>query len=128
MPTKLSVLRAMPFSTIKPLLDDPESVEVQGKAMALLRNLVHGKADAIDAVMSWSGGKLMDVVRHTLSACVEAAEMRHEVTEQALYIVCNLAAGEERHKVRHGRGPQRPCGFICCQLGSRSWRRNMLHR
>ncbi|KVI09390.1 armadillo repeat-containing protein 8 isoform X1 [Cynara cardunculus var. scolymus] len=81
-------LRAL---TLTSLVCDP-SASVQEQALALVCNLVNGPVDSIEYVFTEDGLLLNAVGRQLWSAS------KHEVLIQGMYVLCNVASGQEFHK------------------------------
>ncbi|KAH9560125.1 hypothetical protein CY35_06G090600 [Sphagnum magellanicum] len=85
------VVNELTVSTLCELIRDSEE-DVQEQAISLVRNLAYGDPDCIDYVFA-HGGLLLQAVEQQLSV-----SLRPEISMQALYVINNVAAGNERHK------------------------------
>jgi len=88
-------------STLTSLICDPEP-SVQEQALALVRNLVDGCVDSIEYVFLEDG-----LILHAIGRQVESA-LKAEVLVQGMYVLSNVASGNEIHKeaVMHQLFPQ----------------------
>ncbi|XP_057509260.1 uncharacterized protein LOC130791934 [Actinidia eriantha] len=78
-------------SALTSLIGDPEP-SVQEQALALVRNLVDGCIDSVDYVMSEDGHIL-----HAIGWQLQTAS-KPEVLIQGMYVLSNVASGNEFHK------------------------------
>lgn len=95
--TKATVLSSLGFDCLSALVIDPNTT-VRELAMTVLRNLVYSSTmgkqiEQLDALFAMTGKG----VTFLLSEVLEA-EPVIELAIQALYVVCNIASGAERHK------------------------------
>ncbi|KAL3620395.1 hypothetical protein CASFOL_035307 [Castilleja foliolosa] len=88
---KEEILLELSLSTLASLVTDPEAL-VQEQALALVRNLVDGTLNSIEYVFGENGLLLHAIGRH-LQKSSEA-----EVLVQCMYILSNVASGNEHHK------------------------------
>ncbi|KAH7860635.1 hypothetical protein Vadar_015911 [Vaccinium darrowii] len=78
-------------STLTSLICDPEP-SVQEQALALVRNLVDGCVDSIEYVFLEDG-----LILHAIGRQVQSA-LKAEVLVQGMYVLSNVASGNEIHK------------------------------
>eukprot|EP00741_Cyanophora_paradoxa_P005561 tig00000900_g5391.t1 len=88
---KGAIMAELTYGRLFRLLEDP-SPPVQEQALTLLRNLAYGKRGDIEAVFEGAGPQLMPAIERCL------ASDRPETITQALYVVTNVACGDEAHK------------------------------
>eukprot|EP01018_Ginkgo_biloba_P032742 Gb_32695 [translate_table: standard] len=91
MSVKEKVMMELTVSTLTSLIHDPEEV-VQEQALAFVRNLVYGSVESVQQVFAEDGLILSAVVKQLWIAT------RPEVCTQGLYVLSNIAAGNEYHK------------------------------
>ncbi|KAK9819822.1 hypothetical protein WJX72_002765 [[Myrmecia] bisecta] len=92
---KKSLMQAMPWSTVAPLLDDHQ-LEVQEKTLSLLRNMCHGKPADTRQVLDWSDHELLPVLIKKLRGPSAAPP---KIKVQAVITVVNVAGtGSEAEK------------------------------
>ncbi|KAH7405377.1 hypothetical protein KP509_15G068000 [Ceratopteris richardii] len=92
MAVKEKVISELTVSTLTSLIHDPEEM-VQEQALAFVRNLVYGSVDSVQQVFAEESAILIAVERQLCIAC------RPEVcTQQGVYVLSNIAAGNELHK------------------------------
>lgn len=92
---KQSVVRALPWPSMRQLLYDPEP-PIQEQAVCILRNLCMSAAEHIQMAASWAGPDLMSVLEEKLDPTnrwVAPSMLVH-----ALYTVVNILTGSEAHK------------------------------
>jgi hypothetical protein len=58
----------LPYAQLRELLDGAGEPAVQVQALNLVRNLVHGQAEDVAAVLEYSGGDVLRVVGRALAA------------------------------------------------------------
>ncbi|XP_047325001.1 armadillo repeat-containing protein 8-like isoform X1 [Impatiens glandulifera] len=85
------VMLELTSTALLSLICDSET-SVQEQALAFVRNLVDGPLECIDYVFAEGGLLLQAVCRQIRSA------LKDEVLVQGLYILCNVASGNEFHK------------------------------
>lgn len=78
-------------STLSSLICDPE-LSVQEQALGFIRNIVDGCVDSVDLVFSEEGSVLHAVGRQLRNAS------KSEVCVQGMYVLGNVATGNEFHK------------------------------
>ncbi|KAI3905637.1 hypothetical protein MKX01_036546, partial [Papaver californicum] len=88
---KECILLELTVSTLASLICDPEP-SIQEQALALVRNLVDGCVDSIEHVLSEDGLIINSVGRQVWNAS------KPEVCVQGMYVLSNVAAGNELHK------------------------------
>ncbi|CAI9106389.1 OLC1v1005532C3 [Oldenlandia corymbosa var. corymbosa] len=88
---KEELLLELTQSTLLSLVSDPEP-SVQEQALALIRNLVDGSIDSIEHVFAEDSVILHAVIRQMQNAS------KVEVLIQGMYILTNVASGNELHK------------------------------
>ncbi|KAI3937820.1 hypothetical protein MKW92_039097 [Papaver armeniacum] len=88
---KECILLELTISTLASLICDPEP-SIQEQALALVRNLVDGCVDSIEHVFSEDGLIINSVGRQVWTAS------KAEVCVQGMYVLSNVAAGNELHK------------------------------
>eukprot|EP00249_Psilotum_nudum_P017937 c26559_g1_i2 orf=648-2606(+) len=92
MSVKEKVMNELTVSTLISLINDSEDM-VQEQALAFVRNLVYGSIESVHQIFLEDGAILSAVERQL---CVAT---RPEVcTQQGLYVLSNVAAGNEFHK------------------------------
>jgi len=91
MSVKGKVMEELTVATLTSLIHDPEEV-VQEQALAFLRNLVYGSVESVQQVFVEDGLILRAVVQQLRVATGP------EVCTQGLYVLSNVAAGNEFHK------------------------------
>lgn len=91
MSVKGKVMEELTVTTLSSLIHDPEEV-VQEQALAFVRNLVYGSVESVQQVFIEDGLILRAVVQQLRNAAGP------EVCTQGLYVLCNVAAGNEFHK------------------------------
>lgn len=95
---KRSVITELGYDRLHALCLDRDAA-IRHLAMAVVRNLASsGSADArsrqLDLLLSSAGDRLIALLTQALSADAGNSD----VAEQALYVVCNIASGTEKHK------------------------------
>ncbi|GFP98785.1 armadillo repeat-containing protein 8 [Phtheirospermum japonicum] len=88
---KEEILLELSTSTLASLITDPEA-SVQEQALALVRNLVDGTLNSIEYVFGENGLLLHAIGRHLRNSS------KSEVLVQCMYILSNVASGNEHHK------------------------------
>ncbi|KAG5566284.1 hypothetical protein RHGRI_002024 [Rhododendron griersonianum] len=98
---KEGIFLELTASTLTSLICDPEP-SVQEQALALVRNLVDGCVDSIEYVFLEDG-----LILHAIGRQVQSA-LKAEVLVQGMYVLSNVASGNEIHKeaVMHQLFPQ----------------------
>ncbi|KAI8573189.1 hypothetical protein RHMOL_Rhmol01G0259400 [Rhododendron molle] len=98
---KEGIFLELTVSTLTSLICDPEP-SVQEQALALVRNLVDGCVDSIEYVFLEDG-----LILHAIGRQVQSA-LKAEVLVQGMYVLSNVASGNEIHKeaVMHQLFPQ----------------------
>ncbi|EFJ20780.1 hypothetical protein SELMODRAFT_418097 [Selaginella moellendorffii] len=91
MSVKEKVMRELTVSTLVDLVCDSEEM-VQEQALAFVRNLVYGSVASVQQIFAADAAILHAVERQL---CVAT---RPEICTQALYVLSNVAAGNEYHK------------------------------
>lgn len=96
--TKNCVLVKLGYDTLHLLCTDLHP-EVRELAMAVLRNLAHSdllgsRTKQLNALFAAAGSRLVALLSKALQEDVENSEF----AVQALYVVCNIASGTEKHK------------------------------
>lgn len=91
MSVKRKVMEELTVATLISLIHDPEEV-VQEQALAFVRNLVYGSVESVQQIFVEDGIILRAVVQQLRVATGP------EVCTQGLYVLCNVAAGNEFHK------------------------------
>eukprot|EP00053_Salpingoeca_punica_P018002 m.174848 g.174848 ORF g.174848 m.174848 type:complete len:736 (+) comp17336_c0_seq1:277-2484(+) len=117
---KSAILESLPLPILVTLMDDSD-VAVQEQATALLRNLVYGGAEAVTNVYACLDA---DTTASLLANKIAAWKMHPHGTElvsQALYVVCNLAAGTEIHKDALLHSRLMPCIVAGLESARTSW-------
>ncbi|CAG8500860.1 8803_t:CDS:10 [Paraglomus occultum] len=91
---KESVMKILTYPTMASLIDDPE-IDIQEQAITLLRNLACKRPVDIEEVFKGLGeNQLMDIIENKLLRY----EAKEEIIMQILYVITNIASGDERHK------------------------------
>lgn len=95
--TKTTVLSSLGFDCLSSLVVDSDAT-VRGLAMTVLRNLAYSSTmgkqiEQLDALFAMTGKGLAFLLSQILEA-----ETVIDLAVQALYVVCNIASGAERHK------------------------------
>ncbi|GAA0147335.1 hypothetical protein LIER_07060 [Lithospermum erythrorhizon] len=88
---KQEILLELTLSTLTSLICDSEA-SVQEQALSLVRNLVDGSVDSIDYVLA-EDCLLLNAVKRQLEN-----RSKDEVLVQAVYVLGNVASGNELHK------------------------------
>lgn len=88
---KEEILLELSTSTLTSLISDPEA-SVQEQVLAFVRNLIDGTANSIDYVFG-EDALLLHSIGRQLRNTVKA-----EVLVQGMYILSNVASGNEHHK------------------------------
>ncbi|CAG8494011.1 15221_t:CDS:10 [Acaulospora morrowiae] len=88
---KDSVMKALTYSTLEKLIEDQE-IDIQEKALNLLRNLASRPNDIEDVFKELGENQLMDIIESKLSCWNE------EIIKQILYLINNVATGSDNHK------------------------------
>lgn len=88
---KEHILLELTISTLASLISDPEPL-IQEKALALVRNLVDGGADCVDYAFKEDSAIMNAVTRQMWNATAS------EVCIQGMYVLSNIATGNEFHK------------------------------
>ncbi|CAK9164686.1 unnamed protein product [Ilex paraguariensis] len=98
---KERILSELTASTLASLICDPEAF-VQEQALAFVRNLVDGPLDSVEYVLAEDG-----LLLHAIGRQLQSAS-KAEVLIQGMYILSNVASGNESHKeaVMHQLFPQ----------------------
>ncbi|KAI9345630.1 armadillo-type protein [Obelidium mucronatum] len=95
---KSRVMEELGWDVLKRLIHDPR-VGIQEQSLNLLRNLVCGKEDDIDTAFSGFGEAALSVLfDKKLSNHTRVSSDYDGVILQTLYIIVNIATGNERHK------------------------------
>eukprot|EP00742_Colponemidia_sp_Colp-10_P007232 GILJ01007772.1.p1 GENE.GILJ01007772.1~~GILJ01007772.1.p1 ORF type:complete len:655 (+),score=77.04 GILJ01007772.1:53-2017(+) len=89
--TKDLVIRQLTFQGLFELINDVD-IGVQEQALTLLRNFVFGKLEDLERFFDGAGSELSRVIEKKLSS------PNDEIIGQALYVLCNIATGGQRHK------------------------------
>ncbi|KAL1542721.1 armadillo repeat-containing protein 8-like [Salvia divinorum] len=88
---KEEILLELSTSTLTSLISDPEA-SVQEQVLALVRNLVDGTANSIDYVFGEDALLLHSIGRQLRN------NVKAEVLVQGMYVLSNVASGNEHHK------------------------------
>ncbi|XP_022926791.1 uncharacterized protein C26H5.04-like isoform X1 [Cucurbita moschata] len=88
---KAGIFVELTASLLASLVCDPEP-SVQEHAMALVRNLIDGCEDSIEYVFA-EDGIILDTIGRQLQST-----SRDEIGVQGMYVLCNVASGNELHK------------------------------
>lgn len=91
MSVKEKVMAELTVSTLTSLIHDSEEM-VEEQALAFVRNLVYGSVDSVQQVFAEDSAILTAVERQLCLAT------RPEVCTQGVYVLSNIAAGNELHK------------------------------
>ncbi|KAI5064927.1 hypothetical protein GOP47_0019622 [Adiantum capillus-veneris] len=91
MSVKEKVMAELTVSTLTSLIHDSEEM-VEEQALAFVRNLVYGSVDSVQQVFAEDSAILTAVERQL---CIAS---RPEVCTQGVYVLSNIAAGNESHK------------------------------
>ncbi|KAF0444540.1 ARM repeat-containing protein [Gigaspora margarita] len=90
---KYRVMEVLTYQTMEKLIEDPE-LDVQEKALNLLRNLACPKPEDIEEVFNGlTESRLMNIIESKL--CCSWSE---EIIKQILFVINNIATGNENHK------------------------------
>ncbi|XP_058072543.1 uncharacterized protein LOC131221334 [Magnolia sinica] len=89
--SKKCIVLELTISTLASLIGDPEP-PIQEQAMALVRNLVDGGIDSIEHIFAEDGIIINAVSKQVWSAT------KSEVCIQGMYVLSNVATGNEFHK------------------------------
>lgn len=88
---KEAVMKELTYEGLFKLLNDSDS-QIQEQAMNLIRNLAFGEAEDVTALLKGGGQQLIDELLKKL-------DTQHlGVLIQTLYVICNIAAGNEEQK------------------------------
>ncbi|KAA8549752.1 hypothetical protein F0562_001230 [Nyssa sinensis] len=88
---KEGIFLELTASTLTSIICDPEP-SVQEQALALVRNLVDGCIDTVEYVLAEDG-----LILHAVGRQLQSAS-KAEVLIQGMYVLNNVASGEEFHK------------------------------
>lgn len=96
--TKNAVMSVLGYDNLLSLCVN-EHARVRELAMTIVRNLAYPSSDEVhneqlDALFAATGDRLISL----LSSALKLDRENSEIAEQALYAVCNIAAGTEAHK------------------------------
>lgn len=96
--TKQSVMSQLGYVHLQKLCRDMQP-RVRELAMTILRNLASSRSGGlknaeVDALFAASGGNFLSILSDTLK--MDSSNLN--IAVQALYVVCNIAAGTEHHK------------------------------
>lgn len=89
---KDKVIDALGWDVLGMLLNDPHP-DIQEQSLTLVRNLVYGYQEDIEKVMQGFGNNLLSILEAKLNFSNPT-----KVIIQALYIICNIGTGNEKHK------------------------------
>eukprot|EP01135_Chromosphaera_perkinsii_P005385 Nk52_evm66s343 gene=Nk52_evmTU66s343 len=89
---KEHVMEKLGYDTLLGLLED-EQVNIREQALTLLRNLAYGGQEDIEKVIRGAGPRLLEILESRLSNTQHT-----KCVEQTLFVVCNIATGNEKHK------------------------------
>ncbi|CAG8661632.1 5355_t:CDS:10, partial [Racocetra persica] len=89
---KYRVMEVLTYITMEKLIEDPE-LDVQEKALNLLRNLACPKPEDIEEVFKGlTESRLMNIIESKLCSWSD------EIIKQILFVINNIATGNEYHK------------------------------
>lgn len=97
---KAKVMAELGYDTLHKLCVD-ECSGTRENAMIVVRNLacpgpVDSQTKHLDALFAGTGDRLIELLQEVLRPDTQDTS----IAEQALYVVCNIASGAEKHKVR----------------------------
>lgn len=88
---KEAAMKELTYDSLFNLLNDSDS-EIQEQTMNFIRNLAFGEHEDVDALLNGGGKRLIEEI-------IKKLDSEHSgILTQTLYVVCNIAAGNEEHK------------------------------
>ncbi|KAJ3018520.1 Armadillo repeat-containing protein 8 [Thoreauomyces humboldtii] len=96
--TKARVMTELRWDGLLSLIDDSE-IGIQEQALNLLRNLACGKEEDVEqAFLGLGESRVLDILESKLKTTATGEQQHDDVVLQALYVIVNVATGNERHK------------------------------
>ncbi|KAK9838788.1 hypothetical protein WJX74_003399 [Apatococcus lobatus] len=100
---KGSIMSALPWTTLTSLLRD-ESPELQGKALSLLQNLVHGSNTSMTQLTAWTGGNILEELAQVLYRIGDKESSLQEHAMQTLGNLAGIGGEDERDEIINNPG------------------------